>query len=108
MAGLSRCGWLHVKSELIPIAERHNDFAWQVAAQLKKAGLRVKVNDSSDRMNAKIRDAQNQKVPYMLVIGDREVEEGAVALRRRSGESLPAMGVDAFIALAQKEVAERL
>jgi threonyl-tRNA synthetase len=101
--------WLAPRQvELIPIAERHNDFAWQVAAQLKKAGLRVKVNDSSDRMNAKIRDAQNQKVPYMLVIGDREVEEGAVALRRRSGESLPAMGVDAFIALAQKEVAERL
>ena len=65
----------------------------------KKAGLRVSVDDRSDRMNAKIRDAQNQKVPYMLVIGDREMEDGQVALRRRSGDSLPAMSVEAFIEL---------
>lgn len=101
--------WLSPKQvTMIPIADRHNDYAHEVAARLKKAGLRVIVDDSSDRMNAKIRNAQKQKVPYMLVIGDREMEEGQVALRRRSGESLPAMSVVDFIDLAQEEVAQKV
>jgi len=101
--------WLSPKQvTLIPIADRHNDYAHEVAARLKKAGLRLSVDDSSDRMNAKIRNAQKRKVPYMLVIGDREMEEGQVALRRRSGESLPAMSVDAFIELARREIEEKI
>jgi len=101
--------WLSPKQvTLIPIADRHNDYAYKVTARLKKAGLRVTVDDSSDRMNAKIRNAQKQKVPYMLVIGDREMEEGQVALRRRSGESLPAMSVDAFLELALHEIVEKV
>jgi len=101
--------WLSPKQvSLIPIADRHNDYAHEVAARLKKAGLRLTVDDSSDRMNAKIRNAQRQKVPYMLVIGDREMEEGQVALRRRSGESLPAMSVEAFIELALREIDEKV
>ena len=101
--------WLSPKQvTLIPIADRHNDYAHEVAARLKKAGLRLSVDDSSDRMNAKIRNAQKLKVPYMLVLGDREMEEGQVALRRRSGESLPAMSVEAFIELAQREIDEKI
>jgi len=101
--------WLSPKQvTLIPIADRHNDYAHEVAARLKKAGLRLTVDDGSDRMNAKIRNAQKQKVPYMLVIGDREMEEGQVALRRRSGESLPAMSVDTFIELALREIDEKV
>jgi threonyl-tRNA synthetase len=101
--------WLSPKQvTVIPIADRHNDYAHEVAARLKKAGLRLSVDDSSDRMNAKIRNAQKLKVPYMLVIGDREMEEGQVALRRRSGESLPAMSVDAFIELALREIDEKI
>ena len=101
--------WLSPKQvTLIPIADRHNDYAHEVAARLKKAGLRISVDDSSDRMNAKIRNAQKQKVPYMLVLGDREMEEGQVALRRRSGESLPAMSVEEFIALALREIDEKI
>ena len=101
--------WLSPKQvTLIPIADRHNDYAHEVAVRLKKAGLRLTVDDSSDRMNAKIRNAQKLKVPYMLVIGDREMEEGQVALRRRSGESLPAMSVDAFIELALREIDEKI
>ncbi len=69
--------------------------------------MRVEVDDSSDRMQAKIRDAQLQKVPYMLVIGDREVEEATVAVRLRSGEDLGARPVDEFIALVQEAVAEK-
>ncbi len=62
------------------------------------------MNDSGDRMNAKIRDAQKMKIPYMLVVGDREAEEGTVAPRLRSEERLPAMPVPALIERMQKEV----
>jgi threonyl-tRNA synthetase len=100
--------WLApVQAMLIPIADRHNDYAYEVAAQLKAADLRVEVNDSSDRMQAKIRDAQLQKIPYMLVIGDREVENGAVAVRLRSGEDLGAQQVSDFVAIAQAAVASK-
>ena len=92
---------------LVPIADRHSEYAHEVAAQLREAGLRVEVNDSSDRMQAKIRDAQLQKVPYMLVMGDREVEAGAVAVRLRNGEDLGAQPVPDFIAMAQAAIAEK-
>jgi threonyl-tRNA synthetase len=78
-----------------------------VASELEAAGLRVEVDERSERMQAKIRDAQLQKVPYMLVVGDKEVEAQAVAVRLRSGEDLGAMSVDAFLARAVDEVRER-
>jgi threonyl-tRNA synthetase len=100
--------WLApVQAILIPIADRHNDYAYEVAAQLKAADLRVEVNDSSDRMQAKIRGAQLQKIPYMLVVGDREVENGAVAVRLRSGEDLGAQQVSDFVAIAQAAIASK-
>jgi threonyl-tRNA synthetase len=89
---------------LIPIADRHIDYAYQVADKLKDAGLRVEVDARGERMNAKIRDAQLQKVPYMLVVGDREAEGDAVAVRLRSGEDLGAMAVDDFIVQALEDV----
>ncbi len=99
--------WLMpVQAKLIPIADRHIDYAHEVAKQLKKAGLRVEVDDASDRMNAKIRKAQMQKVPYMLIIGDQELEANQVALRLRSGENPGAMSVDAFIEHAQTDIRE--
>lgn len=101
--------WLSPKQvKLIPIADRHNSYAHEVADKLKKAGLRVSVDDSSDRMNAKIRNAQKEKYPYMLVIGDREVEEGQVALRHRNGDNPGAMSVDDFIALALDEIERKV
>jgi len=100
--------WLApVQAVVIPIADRHVDYAWEVARRLKAAGLRVEVNDSSDRMQAKIRDAQMEKIPYMLVVGDREMQNGEVNLRRRDGEVPGAMSVDAFIAMALDTVRER-
>jgi threonyl-tRNA synthetase len=100
--------WLApVQASVIPIADRHNEYAYQVAAQLRAAGLRIEVSDSSDRMQAKIRDAQLQKVPYMLVIGDREVEAGAVAVRLRSGENLGAQPVTDFLSLALDAIDEK-
>ncbi len=80
--------WLApVQAILIPIADRHLPYAQQVAKELKQAGLRVEVDERNDRMNAKIRDAQMQKMPYMLVVGDKEMEQNGVALRLRSGEN---------------------
>ncbi|MCS6908542.1 MAG: threonine--tRNA ligase, partial [Anaerolineales bacterium] len=100
--------WLSpVQAVLIPIADRHLDYAHQVAARLKAAGLRVEVDDRSERMNAKIRDAQLQKIPYMLVVGDKEQESSQVALRLRSGENPGPMSVEAFLEYARQEIAAR-
>ena len=97
--------WLSpVQAVLIPIADRHIAYAQEVADQLKSKGIRVEVDDRSDRMNAKIRDAQNQKIPYMLVVGDREVEQSMVAPRLRSGEKLPPMSVNDLLERMQKEI----
>jgi threonyl-tRNA synthetase len=100
--------WLApVQVVMIPVADRHVAYVDQVAAQLQAAGLRVEVDDSSERMGNKIRKAQGQKVPYMLIAGDREVEAGEVALRLRSGGDQGAMDVESFIALAHRAVAEK-
>ena len=89
--------WLApVQAVLIPIADRHIEYVESVAAQLKEAGIRVEVDSGSDRMQNKIRNAQMQKVPYMLVAGDREAEAGQVAVRLRSNENLGAMPVSDF------------
>jgi len=97
--------WLApVQAILIPIADRHLEYADKVSAQLKEAGLRVEVDARSERMNAKIRDAQMQKVPYMLVVGDREAEAEQLAVRLRSGEDLGAIGVESFIDRVNGEI----
>jgi threonyl-tRNA synthetase len=100
--------WLApVQAVLIPIADRHYEYANKVAEILREAGLRVDVDQRGERMNAKIRDAQNQKIPYMLVIGDREVEADSISVRLRSEENLGAMPVEGFLEYARKEIAER-
>ena len=94
--------WLSpVQAKVIPIADRHVEYAREVQAKLVAAGLRVELDDSGERMNAKIRAAQMLKIPYMLVVGDREVAEGAVAVRLRTNENLGAMPLEAFIARAR-------
>src|SRR5262245_26919209 len=93
--------WLSpVQAILIPIADRHRDYCVRVQASLKQAGLRVDIDAGEDRMNAKIRKAQLLKIPYMLVVGDREQEGGAVSVRLRSGEDLKSKTVEEFLALA--------
>jgi len=101
--------WLSpVQAVIITIADRHLDYAKEVCAELRKAGLRVNVDDRPERMNAKIRDAQNQKIPYMLVVGDKELEEHQVALRMRSGENPGPIAVSEFIAKAKDEIARKI
>ncbi len=100
--------WLApVQARVIPIADRHNDYAHQVAGRLREAGLRAEVDDSSDRMNAKIRAAQLLKIPYMLVVGDREAEAGAVSVRLRTNENVGSLSMDEFVARAQALVESR-
>ncbi|MFQ5611154.1 MAG: threonine--tRNA ligase [Anaerolineae bacterium] len=100
--------WLApVQAVLIPIADRHIPYAGKVAARLREAGLRVKVDQGSERMGNKIRIAQNQKIPYMLVVGDKEIEQETVAVRLRNNENLGAKPVDEFLALASEAIAEK-
>jgi threonyl-tRNA synthetase len=97
--------WLSpIQVEMIPIADRHLSYAQDVADKLRAEGFRVQVNDRSERMNAKIRDAQNQKIPYMLIVGDREAEAGEVSVRLRTEEDMGAMPLAAFVAQAQEAV----
>ena len=101
--------WLApVQAVVIPIADRHNDYAQQVGEQLKKADIRVQVDDRNERMNAKIRDAQRQKVPYMLVVGDREAEANAAAVRLRSGEDLGATPIDEIVSKITGDIQARI
>ena len=101
--------WLApVQAVIIPISdEKHGAFAQEVQAKMAALGMRVEVNMGRDRMQAKIRDAQMQKVPYMLIVGDREAAAGAVAVRTRGGQDLGAINVDEFIARAQHEIATK-
>jgi threonyl-tRNA synthetase len=100
--------WLApVQALLIPITDKHMEYAEQVQQRLSEAGLRAEIDQSRDRMQAKIRRAQLQKIPYMLILGNKEQEADAVALRLRSGEDLGAVPVDEFIARAQGEIAAR-
>ncbi|HMF00870.1 MAG TPA: threonine--tRNA ligase, partial [Terriglobia bacterium] len=100
--------WLApVQAMLIPIADRHALYCSQVKDRLTAAGLRVEIDVSVERMNAKIRNAQIQKIPYMLVVGDREQEHGAVAVRLRSGEDLKTKSIEEFIAIAKEAIATK-
>jgi threonyl-tRNA synthetase len=96
--------WLApVQVAVLPITDRVNDYAQAVAGELRTAGLRVEANVRSEKIGAKIRDAQMQKVPFMLVLGDREMEEGKVAVRERSRGDIGVMSLAEF-----KETARRL
>jgi threonyl-tRNA synthetase len=100
--------WLApVQAMVIPIADRHLEYANFVAAQMREQGFRIQVDERAERMNAKIRDAQMQKIPYMLVVGDKEEQTQAVAVRLRSGEDLKAMPLAQFIEMAKRIVQSR-
>ena len=100
--------WLSpVQAKIIPIADRHIEYGESVRLKLVAAGVRAEVDSGSDRMNAKIRAAQQRKIPYMLVVGDREQEAGQVAVRARSGGNLGAVSVDDFVAQITEEIATR-
>jgi threonyl-tRNA synthetase len=96
-----------VQAIVLPIADRHLDYAKSVVSELKAAGLRVELDERQEKIGFKIREAQLQKIPYMLVVGDKEVAEQTVAIRSRVGGDQGAQSVDAFIEAAKNEVAEK-
>jgi threonyl-tRNA synthetase len=96
-----------VQAVVIPIADRHLDYAREVAKKLRAEGMRVELDERSERMNAKIRDAQKQKIPYMLVLGDNEMNNGQVSLRVRDGSQQNSIPLGEFITRAKDRIARR-
>jgi threonyl-tRNA synthetase len=100
--------WLApLQAVVLPIADRHLDYARSVLASLKATGLRVELDERQEKIGYKIREAQLQKIPYMLVVGDREAAEGTVSVRTRAGGDQGASPVAAFIEAAQREIADK-
>jgi threonyl-tRNA synthetase len=90
--------WLSpVQAKIIPITDAQHDYAFKVLTQLKEQGIRVEIDDRPEKMQGKIRDAQMQKIPFMLVIGGREAESGSVAVRQRNGQDLGAIKTEEFL-----------
>lgn len=91
--------WLSpVQAIVLPITDRQHEAAAKIKDQLENAGVRVDLDGRSEKIGYKIREAQLQKIPYMLVIGDKELENGTVSVRSRKGVDLGAMPLDTFIA----------
>jgi threonyl-tRNA synthetase len=100
--------WLApVQAVVLPIADRHLDYARSVRDSLRAAGLRVDLDERQEKIGYKIREAQLQKIPYMLVVGDREAAEGTVSVRTRAGGDQGASPVAAFIEAAQREIGDK-
>jgi threonyl-tRNA synthetase len=100
--------WLApVQAVLVPVTEKHREYAHEVAGELRALGVRVHVDDRNEKLGYRIREAQVQKVPYMLVVGDKEVESRTVAVRHRHAGDLGASDVAAFGARVVRLAAER-
>ncbi len=100
--------WLApIQARVIPVADRHLNYACQIEQELKNEGIRAEVDDRPERINAKIRQAQLEKIPYMLVVGDKEVETKAVSVRLRSGEQLAAQPLPRFKETVKSAIACR-
>jgi len=96
--------WLSpVQARVVTVSDRFNDWAAEVAARLEAEGFRVELDRSSEKLGAKIRDAQLQKIPFTVVVGEKEVEARGVSPRRRGGEDLKTMPLDAFVEILRKE-----
>lgn len=100
--------WLApVQARVLPITDRHLDYARRVTETLIGAGIRAELDERNEKVNYKIREAQSQKIPYMLVVGDREAGEGTVAVRHRSAGDQGAMPLEQFVAALQEEIASK-
>ncbi len=101
--------WLApVQVKLLPIADRHLDYIYEVKRELEKKGMRVEIDDRSEKIGFKIREAQLQKVPYMILVGDKDIENNTVSVRDRKEGDLGAMSLDEFISKAVNEIETKL
>ena len=99
--------WLHPTQVVVtPIADAHNEYAQEVAARLRASRVRVEVDRRSERLDRKIRDAKLKKVPYVAVVGGKEVESGHVNAQNRAGEKVD-MALESFVEMLTAEIAER-
>ncbi len=101
--------WLApVQVKILPIADRHHDYAYDVKKALEAKGMRVEVDDRSEKVGYKIREAQLEKVPYMVILGDKDIENNTVSIRARKAGDLGAMSLDAFIERAVEEIESKV
>jgi len=96
-----------VQAEVLPLSEKFSVYAKNVAAELRAAGFRVHLDDRNEKLQAKIRDAQMQKIPYMLIVGGKEAEAGTVSVRHQSKGDLGPRPVAEFIAALRAEAEAR-
>ena len=96
-----------VQVKILPISDKYIDYARQVEASLKLEGLRCEIDERAEKIGYKIREAQLEKIPYMLLVGDKEIEDGAVSVRKRGEGDLGAKSVDEFIASALADIASK-
>ncbi len=92
---------------ILPIADRHNDYAHEVKDQLKRSGLRAEVDDRSRTLDYKIREGQEDKVPYMIVVGDNEEDSGKIAVRDREEQEEYEVNIDNFAQELRREIEEK-
>ena len=98
----SRYSYPQVK--LLPIADRHLDRIYEIKKALDDLGMRVEVDDRSEKIGYKIREAQLQKIPYMVVIGDKDIENNTVSIRHRKDGDMGSMSLEDFIKLTKEEI----
>ena len=100
--------WLSpVQVKILPITDRQEEYAKELCAKMKEKGIRVTVDDRNEKIGYKIREAQLEKLPYMLVVGEKEANENLVAVRRRDKGDIGAVDADEFIATVLKEIEEK-
>jgi threonyl-tRNA synthetase len=101
--------WLApVQAIVLPITERHHEYAERVYQQLREKGIRVEVDKRNEKVGFKIREAELQKIPYMLIVGDKEIANHQVSIRHKGEGDKGAMGVEEFITLAQDEIKSKI
>ena len=97
--------WLSpIQVMILTVADRHTDYAYEVKKQLEEKGLRVDIDDRNEKIGYKIRQAQLEKIPYMIILGDKDVEAQTISVRHRKDGDLGAMKVDEFVAMAKEEI----
>ena len=100
--------WLApVQVKILPIADRHLDYVYEIKEKLENQGMRVEIDDRSEKIGYKIREAQLEKVPYMILVGDKDIENNAISVRHRKAGDLGSMDVESFISICEKEISSK-
>ncbi|MBI2595789.1 threonine--tRNA ligase [Candidatus Daviesbacteria bacterium] len=101
--------WLSpVQAQIIPISDKHINYAQKLLGQFKSPGIRVEIDGRAETMQSKIRDAQTQKIPYMIIVGDKEEQSGSISIRTRGGENLANQDMEQFLDKIKQEIAEKV